>query len=216
LVGLAGDRKMGEGSKKRSWKLHWQTWLVLFCVGGSLVVENLTEQDMVIKVNTQGEVIVPEGFENRVPIDLILDSVRIPLDDIKYLNIFETYTGWPFDFRYKGITNIYQPGFKPLIFAINILIALAILASSAFTSESYFRRQAKWHQYSLQFILAITTFVALLLANGKYDLVRWRGDETWEYIPFFFIAMGLWCVFWTAWRLVGLGVGRIGGGLDDG
>jgi len=126
--------------------------------------------------------------------------------------------GWPFAFlnRYNPDTNSptsYK--FSPFFFAITILIAFAILAATIFTSESYLRRQPRW-QFSIQSIMVFTVYVAILTMNYKYGAVRWRGDATWEYIPFFFICLGLWCVFWTAWRLVAMGVSRIGGGAEDG
>lgn len=93
--------------------------------------------------------------------------------------------------------------------AVNVCVGLFILIAVGVASESYLRRHAKWHQFSLQFILALTAFVALLLANAKYDLVRWKGDAAWEYLPFFFIAVGLWCVFWTEWKLVGWGIAKV-------
>jgi len=124
-------------------------------------------------------------------------------------------SGWPvFHLRVRFFEGVII--FNFFLLALNIFITLVILASTIFTTESYFCRQAKWHQFSILFILALTTFVALILANAKYDWVRWRGDATWEYIPFFFIAMGLWCVFWTGWRLVAMGFGRISGGTEDG
>ena len=126
-----------------------------------------------------------------------------------YPVIEDVASRWPVD-KAKVLEFRYLP------LTMDILLALAILAFTTFTTESYLRRQAKWHQFSLQFILAVTTFVALLLANIKYDIIRWRGDSGWEFIPFFFIAMGLWCVFWTGLRLIGSGVGRIGVGSKEG
>lgn len=179
---------MGDAPKKRPWyRLHWLTWVLLLVVGWSLVAENLAKQ------------IWLPPFGQLLPAGIVLSS-----------------QGWPFYFgggTYDSYDNSRLIAIDDFLhLTLNILIALSILASTAFTSESYFRRQSKWHQFSIQSVLAFTTFIALLLANAKYDLVRWRGDAPWEYIPFFFIAVGLWCVFWTAWRLVGWGVGWIGGG----
>ena len=109
---------------------------------------------------------------------------------------------WLYDFKIDSISLSFL--------IVNILIALAIFFATIFTTETYLRRKAKWHQYSIQSILIFTVFIALLLTNAKYDLLRWHGDELWEYFPFFFICLGLWCVFWTAWRLVAMGVGRVG------
>jgi len=124
------------------------------------------------------------------------------------------FNGWPFAFR-AHTDNDFQSRFNSPLLALNIAIALVILLATFFTTESYLRRQAKW-QFSIQGIMVFTAFVALLLTNGKYDLVRWRGKESWEYIPFFFIAVGLWCVFWTGWRLAAWKLGRMAEVVKDG
>jgi len=126
--------------------------------------------------------------------------------------LFDPSYGWPEFYLVEHYGNK-ETIHRTLLFT-NILIALLIVAATASTTESYLRRQAKW-QFTIQGIILVTTFVALLLANAKYDFIRWRGDETWEFIPFFFIGLGLWCVFWTGWRLIGWGIGRIGGGSED-
>lgn len=172
-------------SHRSWWKLHWLTWVVLFCVVESLVVENL------VRKKVHGKFPHPyKGIEE----------------------FFYDWHGWPVFYMVENLVTFGEKRtyYWPLLFT-NIIIALVIFASTAFTTETYLRRQEKWHQFSIQFILALTAFVALILANAKYDLVRWRGDAAWEYIPFLFIWFGCWCVFWTACRLIGLGVSRIGG-----
>lgn len=199
----------------RPWrKLHWLTWVLVLLVGGSLVVENLAGQIVAwqkgFRVNFgKGGSICSHGwpfrFEKRRRAFTVTRGV---LSSSRWLFGLDR---WLFGLdKLRGVQR-----FHFLPFITNILIALLILASTAFTTESYLRSQTKW-QFSIQGIMAFTAFVALILANTKYDLVRWHGSETWEYIPFFFIAMGLWCVFWTGWRLIGWGVGRVGGGSVDG
>jgi len=210
LVGLAGDRRMSEAPESLPWfRLHRWTWTLVFLVGWALVAENWTGQHKNVIIDFQGHVAEVLGPRDRNPYDPSFRPVFKGMGKTAYI-------GWPF--TYIGLVDYnYKPvKFNLILFTLNILISLAILFSTAFTTESYVRRQAQWHQFSIQDILAFTTFVALLLANAKYDFVRCRGDWTYYPIAFFFIAMGLWCVFWTAWKLIGLGVGRIGVGLRDG
>jgi len=219
---------MGDALESRSWyRLHWLTWVVLFLVGGSLVVENLVKRSMMYIYERQGD-----GFDLLSSRDLIKFEQVVAEYNMTRENygiMFGGYfTGWPLDYLDFHPENLSYIALKLPLLASNILIALVILFATVFTTESYLRRQPRW-QFSIQSIIAFTVFVGLLLANAKYrttsligildeieiNLIRWRGDSIWEFIPFFFIAMGLWCVFWTGWRLVGWGVGRIGGGLED-
>jgi len=181
------------------WKLHLLTWVLVLLVGGSLVVENLVQQK-----------VMP-------PLSYFDESGQRVRPFIKALDIRFTH-GWPFKFN-EGNWGYYRSRLNHidnyLRLIADILISLAILLATASTIESYLRRKAKW-QFSIQGIMVFTAFVALILANAKYDLVRWKGNDTWEYIPFFFIAAGMWCVFWTGLRLIGLGIGRICGGAKDG
>jgi len=182
---------MGEApNTRRWWRWNWLTCVLVCCVAGSVVLENLAGQ-----FSPDGSAFFngwPENFlvrwsfisEENLP---LTPASRLPIDNFEDIGF----------------------GYRPLL--TNTLIALAIFASTAFTTETYLRRQPRW-QFSIQSIILFTTFVALLLTNIKYDFIRWQGDALWEYIPFFFICLGLWCVFWAAWRLIGLGVGRIGGG----
>jgi len=211
---------MGDGLEFRLWyRLHLLTWILLLLVGGSVVVEN------VIGMGEFPDTYYSTSRLRRLPplkpyppYDLVqhgwpLISFQRDNSFVKLRlperNIYSASSRWPFD-KAKILS------FNYLYLGLNILVILVILLATIFTTESYLRRQEKWHQFSLQFILASTTFIALLLANYKYDLVRWQGYFQLEYIPFFFIAIGLWCVFWTGLRLIGLGVGRVGGGAEDG
>jgi len=200
---------MSEGLESRPWyRLHWLTWVVLFLVGGSLVVENLVGQDV--------DPILPNSLFNGIKY-----SHGWPIRFVKR-DVGGDFSGrWPID-----KAEVLEFRYLPLM--MDILIALVILLATSVTTESYLRRQPRW-QFSIQSIMLFTVFVALLMMNIKYDFIRWhgtswwqgagfmeRGDAAWEYIPFIFIALGLWCVFWTAWRLVAAGVERVGGGSEDG
>jgi len=210
---------MGEVTKKRNWwKLHLLTWVLVLLVGGSLVVVNIMDltfhQEEAWEYDPEPDpdpdIWSPHEFGWPFVYTQLNESFTL-WEDIyiwSSLGVKDDYWTWLWSY------SEYLDCSLPLIFT-NILTALAILASTTFTTESFFRRQPKW-QFSIQGIMVFTTFVALILANGKYDLVRWRGDAAWEYIPFFFICLGLWCVFWTAWRLVAVSFGQIGGGFDDG
>jgi len=204
---------MSESLKTRPWyRLHWLTWVVLFCVGGSVVVENLVGEGEPWN-SAWGYAYYNRYWTNEEaysvrhgwPITCFLRD-RVTIDEAGFAGL-ATSSRWPFD-------NAEVIPFHPIRLGFNILTALLILFATIFTTESYLRRQSKW-QFTIQGIILLTVFVALLLTNAKYNLVRWRGDATWEYIPFFFICFGCWCVFWTGWRLIAAGVGRIGGGLED-
>jgi len=206
---------MDDAPESRSWyRLHWLTWVILLVVGGSFVVENLA------------------GIEK--PPDLyIFEFIADPYGYPTYDEAYSVQHGWPmvcilrdrfFMNQAGGVSSSSRWPFDDakmisfifLYLGFNILIALTILASTAFTTESYFHRQSKWHQFSIQSVILLTIFVALLLTIAKYDLIRWRGDSIWEYITFFFIAVGLWCVFWTGWRLVAVGVSRMTEVVEEG
>jgi len=202
------------------WKLHLLTWVLVLFVGGAVVVENVA---------------VCISYPDFLDEQLEIKSVHEPPNDFHWEPVLPQF-GWPFVYaepkgslpeldRYRFVIIASLHGMLwsfplPMVYSLpclftNISISLLIFAATAFTTESYFRRQAKWHQFSIQFILALTSFVALLLANAKYDLVRLRGDWPWDNLVFFFIAVGLWCMFLTAWRFVAVGFGRIGGGSED-
>jgi len=213
---------MSEALESRSWyRLHLLTWVLILLVGGSLVVEN---------------VVISLHYPDYPDDELEIKSVHEPPNDFHWEPALPQF-GWPFVYaepkgtlseidRYVYYLTALQYRLlwelsdtlaysMPFIF-INLSIALIILATTAFTTETYLRRKAKWHQYSIQFILACTAFIALFLTNAMYDLVRLRGDWPWDNLLFILIAVGLWCLFWTVWRLVAMGVGRIGGGQEDG
>jgi len=161
-------------SSERPWyRLHLLTWLLLFCVGASLVVENVRTYHL------PGMVI----------------SSRV-------YSFF--WAGWPtrwIDTDSGHLHNCY--GFIDLSrVGLNLLVSASLLISTAFATEHRLRREGKWHQFTIAFILALTAFVALLCANVKYELIRWHGEAAWEYVPFAFIAFGAWCAFWAAWTLL--------------
>ena len=223
----------------RPWyRLHLLTWLLLFCVGASLVVENVVGQGKVVPYFGQ------LGYRHGFPKSFLFRSAWIVVGHFQSEKTSNTFTfyldgkHYPDDGWYDLIDSAGRlpfdgaevKQFDPLALAFNIITLLLLLAATTKATESYLRRQAKWHQFSIQFILAFTAFVALILANAKSqttpiflwtgdvlstNLVRWHGNETWEYIPFFFSAVGLWCVFWTGWEMIVMGVGRVFKGRTD-
>jgi len=207
---LEGDRKMGDGLKKRRWwKLHLLTWVLVLLVGGSLVVENFVncvdKEETLLLVIQRGD---REPGEQSEWCQFGWPFIYTEIDwgqfrsgsfsDIESYYIYVTLKVEPG--RYLWNFSEFLNYSLPFLFT-NILFALVILLATIFTTESYLRCKPKW-QYSIQSIMVFTTFVALILANGKYNLVRWRGDELWEYVPFLFIWFGCWCVFWTLLKLV--------------
>jgi len=175
----------------RSWyRLHWLTWVMVLLVGGSLMFENLAIQ---------------VGYDGPQPSCVV--GTAVPT---------EHEYGWPLIHRVEKLLYFGDMDkiHWPLLFT-NVIVALVLLLSTASTAECYFRRHPKW-QFTIQGIMLLSVFVSLLLTNVKYNFIRWRGDRLWvgndlnlENILFFFIAVGLWCVFWTVWRLVAAGVGRL-------
>jgi len=205
---------MSESLKTRPWwRLHLLTWVLVLFVGGALVVENLVDCNVYKEWHAPGST-----QANRVGLPSFgwpfeYTKIKKPRSSKEEIEVAILWIGPHEEIFVWGFSKYLDYSISYL-FTI-VLIALLILFATIFTTESYLRRQSKW-QFTIQGIILLTVFVALLLTNAKYNLVRWRGDETWEYFPFFFIALGLWCVFWTGWRLVAAGVGRIGGGMKDG
>jgi len=196
---------MGEALESRPWyRLHWITWVLLLLVGGSFFVENLVGRtfwtgDPYIANYDFGW---PNNFMRRFAVDVDAKRTADINNTVSNRLPFYSIAAVSDEFKWVPLT-------------LNALIALAIILATIFTTESYLRRQPRW-QYDIQSIMLFTVFVAFLLTNAKYNLIRWHGDAPWEFIPFFFIAVGLWCVFWTGLRLIGWGVGRVSGGSEDG
>jgi len=196
------------------WKLHLLTWVLVLLVGGSLVVMNLMDltfhQEEAWEYNPEPYLVIWSPHEFGWPFVYTQPNESITRFENIWFYLKANDDNWVWLWNYSE----YLDFSLPYIFS-NILIAFAILIACIFTTETYLRHQSKW-QFTIQGIILLTVFIALLLANAKYNLIRWQGDSAWEFIPFFFIALGLWCVFWTGWRLVAAGVGRVGGGLKDG
>lgn len=169
----------------RPWyRLYWLTWVLVCCVTGSVVVENLVGQKVMVEHWKDGSIWT-----------------------------WDLSHGWPFRFGLRGgidtgfrkdlwtrrwLIDIGEvDGFRLLPFIMDTLIAIAIILATIFASESYIRRIDKWYQFSISLVMVFTAFVAFLLANYKYDTIRWQGDSLWEYVAFFLIAIGSWCVLWT-------------------
>jgi len=188
------------------WRLHLLTWVLGLLVGGSLVLENVMGQ---LFFGPSPEIFTPTQFGW----PFVYTETKYFVEPFSKPIIYPSTPFRPFLWSFSEYLDYSLP---PLF--TNVFIALVILLATIFATETYLRRQPRW-QFSIQSIMVFTVFVTLLTMNIKYDFIRWRGgaagDSTWEYIPFIFIALGLWCVFWAGWRLVGLGVIRIGGGLED-
>lgn len=180
-------------SAERPWyRLHLLTWLLFLCVGASLVVENVASNRTLLENRHLGRLFVSSGSPSADMLPIIEHGWPLPLDNAVLLSF----------------------SFPALIF--NIATSLFLMAGVGIASEQYLRRQAKWHQFSINFILALTGFVALLCANGMYGWVRWNGEALWEYVPFAFIIFACWCAFWMMWTLMGRAIKRFSEGRADG
>ena len=175
-MGSSSDQAPIE-SHRSWWKLHWLTWVLVLLVGGSLVVENLVGQIVAgqkgfrVKFGKGGSICShgwPFRFEKRRRAFTVTRGV---LSSSRWLFGLDR---WLFGLdKLRGVQR-----FHFLPFITNILIALLILASTAFTTETYLRLKPRW-QISIQSILLFTTFIALLLANAKHNLILWWGEESW-------------------------------------
>jgi len=204
-------------SHRSWWKLHKDTWIIVCCVLGALILENMVGREYFPKSLGSGN-----NLRNRTDSAPTPDFLQHgwPMDYAhreKYVEVLRESQDFP---RYENSSPLpfgsaKVISFHPIYLVLNILLLLLILVSTAFTTESYLRHQPRW-RFSIQTLMVFTVFFSLLMMNINYDLIRWRGNESWEYIPFFIICLGLWCVFWAGWRLIGWGVGRIGRGLKDG
>jgi len=200
------------------WKLYLLTWVMVLLVCGPLVLENVmgdrsSSHPLLRSVFIQFYAVSQSpsiSAEHGWPLVYCqrADFYVVQTDSYPDGVVFEG-SRWPFD-------KAQVMSFRPMYLVFNILFAILILLATAFTTESYLRRQAEWHQFSIQFILALTAFVALILANYKYDLVRRKSDYLLEYIPYIILCYGCWCVFWAVWRLVAWELGRMAEGLKDG
>jgi len=151
---------METSEKKRRWyHLHLGTWVVVLVVGVCLVVVILYGYE---NVGDMPGVLWQPAYCHGWPTPFLVRQMHyVMTGDFIY------YSRWPFD-----DAQILE--FKPAVLSLNILIALTILFSTAFTTEYIFRRRFLSQHFGVKTILTITIAAGIFFTLSRYEIVDWE------------------------------------------
>jgi len=187
---------------ERPWyRLHLLTWLVLLITSAGLIYLNATPRSIdssprvrFSQNGNEGETsysISKYGFPCHAVTIGALSSSFIP-----------TVPPSQQEVELEPSTTKYRTRIEYEYLLLDIALFFLSIFCAVRATECYRRRSERWYQFTIETIVMLGVFVALLAAFIRFDGPQHYRFE-WHLLPMAGLVLFLiWCMFWNAWTFL--------------